>query len=189
MRTSGQTKGGATRRIRPSLTFANVVSVIALFVAFGGTAMASLIITKNSQVDRGTISGHRPPSGEHPNIIAGSINGKDIADQSGVDSCTPPLTAKYGPICVGTDGGKRSFGDAGDYCAGFGLRLPTLGEARALGTKYNVPGVPVTGFFWTDNPFISGNTYLAYVGNEFGGYNLVDQADSQYTVCVTDPSA
>ena len=65
------------RRIRrPS--HATVIAYLALFVALGGTAMASLIITSNSQVDRGTISGHKPPSGKHPNIIAGSINGKDL---------------------------------------------------------------------------------------------------------------
>jgi len=49
------------RRIRrPS--HATVIAYLALFVALGGTAMASLIITSNSQVDRGTISGHKPPS-------------------------------------------------------------------------------------------------------------------------------
>jgi hypothetical protein len=56
-----------------------VVACIALFVALAGTAMASLIVTKNSQVGKGTISGHHPPSGDHSNIIGGSINGRDIA--------------------------------------------------------------------------------------------------------------
>ena len=72
-------QGGAVSRIRQRLTFANVVSVIALFVALGGTALASVIITSNSQVDRATISGHHPPSGKHPNIISGSVNGTDLA--------------------------------------------------------------------------------------------------------------
>jgi hypothetical protein len=56
-----------------------VVACVALFVALAGTAMASVIISSNSQVDRGTISGHHPPQGDHPNIIGGSINGKDVA--------------------------------------------------------------------------------------------------------------
>jgi hypothetical protein len=69
------------RRIRrPS--HATVVAYLALFVALGGTAMASVIITNNSQVDRGTISGHRPPSGKHPNIIRGSVSGKDILEST-----------------------------------------------------------------------------------------------------------
>jgi hypothetical protein len=70
------------RRIRQRLTFANVVSVIALFVALGGTALASVIISSNSQVASGTIAGHKPPSGKHANIIAGSIDGQDVAPNS-----------------------------------------------------------------------------------------------------------
>ena len=70
------------RRIRPRLSFANVVSLIALFVALGGTALASVIITKNSQVAKNTIAGHHPPSGEHPNVIGNSITGKDIEEST-----------------------------------------------------------------------------------------------------------
>jgi hypothetical protein len=66
-------------RIRSHLTFANVVSLIALFVALGGTAVASVVITQNNQVAQGTISGHHPPSGDHPNIIGGSVSSKDLA--------------------------------------------------------------------------------------------------------------
>jgi hypothetical protein len=36
--------------LRSHLTFANIVSLVALFVAFGGTAAAAVIITDNSQV-------------------------------------------------------------------------------------------------------------------------------------------
>jgi hypothetical protein len=70
------------QRLRSHLTFANVVSVTALFVALGGTAIASVIITDNSQVDSNTISGHKPPSGKHANLFAGSVNGQDVADNS-----------------------------------------------------------------------------------------------------------
>ena len=47
--------------IRRHLTFANVVSLLALFVALGGTAIAAVVITDNSQVAQNTISGHKPP--------------------------------------------------------------------------------------------------------------------------------
>jgi hypothetical protein len=70
------------RRIRSHLSFANVLSLIALFVALGGTALASVIITSNSQVAQNTISGHKPPAGQHSNLIAGSVNGQDVADNS-----------------------------------------------------------------------------------------------------------
>jgi hypothetical protein len=65
-------------RFRPRLTFANVVSVLALFVALGGSASAAIIVSSNSQVAKNTISGHHPPSGDHPNLIAGSVNGTDV---------------------------------------------------------------------------------------------------------------
>jgi hypothetical protein len=68
-------------RVRRHLTFANVVSLAALFVALGGTAVAAVIVTSNSQVAKDTISGHKPPSGKHANIISGSINGQDVANK------------------------------------------------------------------------------------------------------------
>src|SRR5438034_11751180 len=61
---------------RPS--HGTVVAYAALFIALGGTAMASVIVTSNSQVAQNTISGHKPPTGKHPNIIGGSINGQDL---------------------------------------------------------------------------------------------------------------
>src|SRR5262245_57962418 len=130
-------------RIRSHLTYANVVSTMCLISLLGGgTALASVIITKNSQVDRGTISGHHPPSGKHPNIIGGSINGKDIADRSGVDTCKKPLVGKFGPICAGSDGVSRTWAGALARCNGFDLRLPTYSEALALAENHDVPGVP-----------------------------------------------
>ncbi len=69
------------RRIRrPS--HATVVAYVALFIALGGTAIAAVVVSDNSQVARGTISGHKPPAGDHPNVIAGSVNGTDLADGS-----------------------------------------------------------------------------------------------------------
>jgi hypothetical protein len=76
-------RGGAMRRILRRLTFANVVSVTALVVALGGTAAASVLITSNSQVAKNTISGHNPPSGDHANIIGGSLATQDLALSAG----------------------------------------------------------------------------------------------------------
>ena len=70
------------QRLRSHVSFANVVSLVALFVALGGTAAAAVIITDNSQVAPNTISGHKPPSGKHANIIGGSLNGQDVASNS-----------------------------------------------------------------------------------------------------------
>jgi hypothetical protein len=67
---------------RPS--HATVVAYVALFVALGlgGTALAAVVINSNSQVAPNTISGHKPPNGKHSNLIAGSVNGQDVANGS-----------------------------------------------------------------------------------------------------------
>jgi hypothetical protein len=79
------------RRIRRHLSLANVVSLIALFVALGGTAVGAVIINNNNQVAPNTISGHHPPSGKHANIISRSINGQDVQHLK-----FQPLTLKNG---------------------------------------------------------------------------------------------
>jgi len=80
------------QRLCSHLTFANVVSVAALFVALGGTATAvTYVVSSNSQIAPGTVSGHHPPSGDHPNIVPGSVNGEDVQDLT-----FQPLTFEHG---------------------------------------------------------------------------------------------
>jgi hypothetical protein len=68
-------------RFRPSP--AMIVACIALFVALGGTATAvTYVVSSNSQIGPGTISGNNPPSGDHANIIAGSVTGGDVAENT-----------------------------------------------------------------------------------------------------------
>ena len=177
-------------RIRPHLTYANVVATLTLFLVLGGgTALASYVISSNSQVGPGTISGHKPPNGDHANIIANSINGKDIADRSGVDTCQTPLLKKFGAICAGSDGGTRLWFSASSYCAKFGLRLPTLGEAEALATNYDVPGVSGDQRFWTDDEYVLGGTFVVDDVDESGNSDFSTEDETDQTVCVTDPSA
>jgi len=68
------------RRICSHLTYANVMATLAVFLVLGGgTALASYVISSNSQIGPNTISGHKPPTGAHANVIAESINGQDVA--------------------------------------------------------------------------------------------------------------
>jgi hypothetical protein len=69
-------------RLRELLTYANVVATIAVFLALTGSALGAVIITSNSQVAQGTISGHKPPTGKHANIISGSLNATDLASNA-----------------------------------------------------------------------------------------------------------
>jgi hypothetical protein len=187
------------RRTRRHLTYANIVSTLTLFLVLGGgTALAAYVVSSNSQIGPATVSGHKPPSGDHANVIAGSVNGIDVADnsltgadvanRSGVDTCETPLTAKYGPICVGSDGRSRIWAYASDYCASYGLRLPTFSEAVALATKYDVPGVDSTQYFWTDDLFYN-NDYTVTAVRQDGSLFFTPISTFRQTVCVTDPSA
>jgi hypothetical protein len=175
--------------LRSHLTYANVmVTILAFIVLGGGTALAAYVVSSNSQIGPGTIYGHKAPTGANKNIIAGSINGQDIADRSGVDTCQTPLVAKFGPICAGSDGGARNWLGAINYCSGFGLRLPTASEAVALAKKFDVPGVIGTQFFWTDEEVYTG-VFQARIVDEPGNFSLNTESTSNQTVCVTDPSA
>ena len=188
--------------LRSHLTYANVMSTLAVFLILGGgTALGAYVVSSNSQIGPGTVSGHTPPTGNHANVIAGSINGgdvannslkgADIADRSGVDTC-PSGTTKFGPICAGSDGAERSFDDAVNYCADLGLGLPSYSEAVALGRNYDVPGVGFTELFWTDEEFFYNNgLWFAELVNENGTGHPPPQNEQQsyLTVCVTDPSA
>jgi hypothetical protein len=61
------------------LTYANVtVTILAFIVLGGGTALAAYAVSSNSQVGPRMISGHNPPSGDHANIIGGSVSGADL---------------------------------------------------------------------------------------------------------------
>jgi hypothetical protein len=56
------------------------VVVVVLILAMSGTAAATaFVVSKNSQVGPNTISGHVPPSGDHANIVSGSVGTNDIA--------------------------------------------------------------------------------------------------------------
>jgi hypothetical protein len=71
------------QQIRSHLTYANVISTLALFLVLGGgTALGAYVISSNSQVGPGTISGHKPPTGDHANILAGSVNATDLAQNA-----------------------------------------------------------------------------------------------------------
>lgn len=68
-------------RIRRTLSFANVASTLALVIALstGGAYAAGYVISSNQQVAPNTISGHKAPAGDQPNIIPGSLTAADLA--------------------------------------------------------------------------------------------------------------
>jgi hypothetical protein len=110
------------RRIRSHLTYANVmVTILAFVVIGGGTALGAFVVSSNSQIGPGTISGHTPPTGKHANIIAGSINSQDITNESlgsadikngqvsNVDLAPPEASQ---PVALGSTSGDACSGGA-----------------------------------------------------------------------------
>jgi hypothetical protein len=114
------------RNLRRRLTFANVCSFTALVFALGtGGAYAASIVTSNADVAPDTISGHAPPSGDHSNILAASVNGTDLATDSvnstkivdssvGHDDLTPNSVRGGREIADGTVGNADLAADSVD---------------------------------------------------------------------------
>jgi hypothetical protein len=204
--------------IRSHLTYANVMSTLAVFLVIGGgTALASYVVSSNSQVGPDTISGHHEGTNQH-NIISGTVNatdiatggvvsrnvndesltgadiangkltGADIAKNSGVDTCQTPLVASYGRICAGSSGAQRQWDGAANYCSDLGLRLPSLSEAITLARNYDVPGVGTNQYFWTDQIFSESGHSLAIMVREDGYVQEDGQGIYHQVVCVADPT-
>jgi hypothetical protein len=187
------------RRIRRHLSFANVASAIALFVALGGgTAVAlngsntvqSDDLGPGAQVKAPDVAANAVGSSD---VVNESLTGQDIKDQSGIQTCNRPLVRRFGRICEGSDGGVRTWRDASAYCTKYGLRLPTLGEALAMASKYVVDGVNNGDYFWTDNVYISGGLLRALTVGDFAtnGTFIGDASftDTRKTVCVANPTS
>jgi hypothetical protein len=189
------------RRIRPHLTYANVMATIAVFLVLtGGTAVAlngtntvqSDDLGPGAQVKAPDVADNAVNSAD---VVNESLTGTDIKNRSGVDTCKPPLTIKFGPICAGSDGVARTWVGALGFCANLGLRLPTNSEAERLAIKYNVPGVgpeDTLDRFWTDDTtYVPNGVDVAGMMLEDAdldlGYDFVNEQHK--AVCVTDPSA
>jgi hypothetical protein len=108
-------------RIREHMTYANGMATLAVFIALGlgGTALASVIITNNNQVAPNTISGHKPPSGKHANLIGGSVNGQDVADNSlkGIDIAESTVTGNAHELIYNANSGAspKNIATVGPY--------------------------------------------------------------------------
>jgi hypothetical protein len=82
---------------------AMVVACVSLFVALGGTATAvTYVVSSNSQIRPGTVSGHNPPSGKHANIIGGSINQQDLAQQGVTRGKLAPQSVNSAKVANGS---------------------------------------------------------------------------------------
>jgi hypothetical protein len=98
--------------MRKRLTLPTLLSVLALFVALSGTAVAAtaVLITRNSQVAAHTIAGANAPRGDKRNLISGTVGSTDL--HSGAVTNTKIGTGAVSNTKIGTGSvtpGKLKF--------------------------------------------------------------------------------
>jgi hypothetical protein len=99
---------------------AMVVALIALFVALGGTALAATyVVSSNSQIGPGTVSGHAGTA-TNKNIISGSVNATDLANQA-VTAATLKAPEAWHEVAAGTTGSNAcsNVNTTGVFCSSF----------------------------------------------------------------------
>jgi hypothetical protein len=117
-----------------------------------------------------------------------TLTGADIANQSGVDTCTHGAN-RFGELCVGVANQHDVWAAASGLCASLELRLPSLGEARALAENHDLPNVDESEWFWTEETIaLSASVSEAYIVSDDGSVNRVNEGTSAETVCVTTPT-
>jgi len=193
-------------RIRPRLTYANVVATLALFIALGGSSYAALTITgknvKNSSLSwrdlqRNTLGGTRIKEsrlGTVPRARRAELLGGLSADQLRV-RC-PDGTTPSASICIETAARPAaSYGGAVLGCAGTdpirtpGRRLPTHGELRAfLGSRPPAPGGELTSEV-AASPSKPGEVDVLYITDAVGSVGVTPNtgAGGKAFRCVATP--
>ncbi len=171
------------RRVRSHLTYANVISTLCLFLLLtGGTAVA--LRGKNSVQSNDIGPGAQVKKAD---VVNDSLTGADIKNKSGVDTCVN--TVRLGNLCFRAENNIRVWNQAAQHCANLGLRLPTLGEARALATTYNLPNVDQTESFWTDEYYETSTDSWALVVKDDNSVGHTSAVNGTFeTACVTTPT-
>jgi hypothetical protein len=112
------------RRTTRHLSYANVMATVAVFIALGGSAAAAFVVSSNSQIGPNTVAGAKPPSGDGPNIIAGSIFTPDLANAA---ITGPKLAADAVGSGKVKDGSLTGADVAADSLTGAQIDESTLG--------------------------------------------------------------
>lgn len=130
------------QRLRKHLRFANVMSLIAVFLALGGGAYAAKKLSGKS-IKNGTIAKKKLKA----NVL------------KGLDVCPSNAPTNISGICVAPSQGPANWDVANQtICRPQGLRAPTIGEALIIMTRLG------SGETWTDEVTdLSPNNQRAFV--------------------------
>jgi hypothetical protein len=114
-------------RIRATLSFANVVSVLALVLALTSGAYAAGTLINGKDIKKHSISGG--------SIKKDTITGKNIVESTlkGVTHCPGVAPNQVGDICFTGPQPSAGWQAAVLNCKSVGLRLPDVGELTLVG--------------------------------------------------------
>jgi hypothetical protein len=127
--------------LRAKLSFANVVSVLALFVALGGGAYAAATVNSADVVNNSIKS---------KDVKNNNIKGIDVKERSLAAVCPANAPSLADNVCYGAQhagvGAEGDWDVAARQCATENLRLPSIGEALSVTDSVNTGDT----FIWTD---------------------------------------
>ena len=179
-------------RVRPRLTYANVMATVAVFLALGGISYAALKLPKNSvgtkQLKKNAVTG--------PKVKADALTGGDIKETtlgtvpSATDSQTvggltasrlmdasklhcPSGLIQMAGVCF--EAVEKEYGqyfEALEICENKGMRLPLIGELIAFEKEH--PSDPGPEEEWVEG--------LTYYGGETGFVGLIVKASPTLVV-------
>jgi hypothetical protein len=169
---------------------AMVVACIALFVALGGTAMAALVVSSNSQIGPNTIYGANKPSTANDNIVNGSIAPADIKPGSLASSAILDGSLTGADIADGSVGGgeltKNSVPGAkiiNDNLTGAQVNESTLARVPDAGAVDAVAADGFRTFQWTSRQSTSSCSVIQ-TWRECATYTLTVPAGHHYVVTI-----
>lgn len=193
-------------RLRKRLTYANVMSTLAVFIALGGSSYAAFTIDgasiKNKSISgkklrHNTLTGAQIKESQLARVPrakrADSVGGLTAAD---LKIKCPADTFPAADVCVERNARPAAaYGSAVSTCmlvgtpAGPGRRLPTHGELlAAFSTVDPAPGGELTSDVYPSSS-ASGRLDVLYVTDKTGAVGLTPDtaAGSKAYRCVTDP--
>lgn len=151
--------------MRKHMSFANVMSVIAVFIALGGAAYAGAKLNGKT-IKNGTIAKKKLKA----NVL------------KGLDTCPSGATNYTQGICYSAKFPAADWDVAARDCASKGLRLPDLGEGLLISNKSSLP------YLWTTDVSDTGppSTRVVFRTDDTGPGRIATQVKSTPTeyVCV-----
>lgn len=182
-----------SRWARKRLTYANVMSTIAVFAVLAGGGAYAATKLKNGSVSTKKIRDGAVVSSK---IADGAVVGSKIAGgavtrgslASGISQCPGGMIKALPDLCV--DSSDRSafnsanWGDAITGCTNAGLRLPDSAEALAI---YPFVSHTSDGLYWTDD--VSSTTEAIVLTGASDSLNILARSIHNTYRCVATPTA